>query len=43
MLAAGPVLAAELGLLGRIYAEANLGREAAAARLDALIEECLER
>jgi colanic acid biosynthesis glycosyl transferase WcaI len=33
----------EMGLLGRIYAEANLGREAASARLDALIEECLDR
>ncbi|GLY16043.1 glycosyltransferase [Kineosporia rhizophila] len=32
----------EMGLLGRVYAEANLGREAAAARLDALIEECLQ-
>jgi glycosyltransferase involved in cell wall biosynthesis len=31
----------EMGLLGRVYAEANLGREAAASRLDALIEECL--
>ncbi|GAB6898221.1 glycosyltransferase [Kineosporia succinea] len=31
----------EMGVLGRVYAEANLGRDAAAARLDALIEECL--
>ncbi|MBT0769672.1 glycosyltransferase [Kineosporia sp. J2-2] len=32
----------EMGLLGRAYAQAHLGREAASARLDALIEECLE-
>jgi colanic acid biosynthesis glycosyl transferase WcaI len=36
-----PTRCREMGLLGRVYAEANLGREAAATRLDALIEECL--
>ncbi|GAB3253913.1 glycosyltransferase [Kineosporia babensis] len=42
-LRAAPGQCLEMGLLGRKYAEANLGREAAAARLDALIEECTER
>jgi colanic acid biosynthesis glycosyl transferase WcaI len=42
-LRAEPGQCSEMGLLGRVYAEANLGREAAAARLDALIEECLDR
>ncbi len=42
-LRARPGQCREMGLLGRVYAEANLGREAAAGRLDALIEECLHR
>lgn len=38
-----PAQCHEMGRLGRRYAEENLSREAAAARLDQLIEECLQR
>ncbi|GAA3595117.1 glycosyltransferase family 4 protein [Kineosporia mesophila] len=36
-----PTHCAEMGVLGRAYAQAHLGREAAAARLDAIVEECV--